>query len=70
MLQDLSDCVAVGCCGGSEDGVLPVSQAEKALERLPQRNLVVLPGCGHAPQLDCPKAFLAALEQFLGDRQL
>jgi pimeloyl-ACP methyl ester carboxylesterase len=27
-------------------------------------------GCGHAPQLDCPKAFLAALEQFLGDRRL
>jgi len=54
---------------GREDRVLPVFQAEKALERLPQGKLVVLPGCGHAPQLDCPKAFLAALEQFLGDSQ-
>jgi abhydrolase domain-containing protein 6 len=50
---------------GGEDQVLPVSQAEKALPLLQKGKLVVLPGCGHAPQLDCPGAFIAALEQFL-----
>lgn len=52
---------------GGEDKVLPVSQAEKALERLSQGKLVVLPGCGHAPQLDCPEAFLTALGAFLSN---
>jgi pimeloyl-ACP methyl ester carboxylesterase len=54
---------------GGEDRVVPLCQAEAALERLPQGRLVVLPGCGHAPQLDCPEAFRRALEQFLDNVQ-
>ncbi|OFV79742.1 MAG: hypothetical protein A2W26_03350 [Acidobacteria bacterium RBG_16_64_8] len=50
---------------GDRDIVFPVEQARQALERLPQGELEVLPGGGHALQIDCPDEFVAALERFL-----
>lgn len=50
---------------GERDVVLPVSQAQQALPKLPKGELRTLPGCGHAPQLDCPDAFVSAVEEFL-----
>jgi pimeloyl-ACP methyl ester carboxylesterase len=45
--------------------VLPVEQAEQALARLQRGELKVIPGCGHAPQLECPEEFLRAITPFL-----
>lgn len=60
---------AIGCptllLWGSDDRVIPVELARQALPQLPRGELVLLPGCGHAPQLDCPEAFVRALEAFL-----
>lgn len=44
--------------------------AFRTVEPLPQGKLVVLQGCERTPQIDRSKAFLAALEQPLGERQL
>lgn len=62
-LQDIS-CPTL-LIWGEQDRVLPVQQAHKALNMLPNGQLKVLPGCGHAPQLECPEVFLAALQAFL-----
>lgn len=50
---------------GGADPIFPVDEARRALERLPRGELIVLDGCGHAPQLDCPEAFVQAIEAFL-----
>ncbi len=50
---------------GDRDIVFPVELARQALERLPQGKLEILPGGGHALQIDCPVEFVAALEEFL-----
>jgi 2-hydroxy-6-oxonona-2,4-dienedioate hydrolase len=50
---------------GEGDMVLPVAQAEAALARLPFGELKRIPGCGHAPQMECPAGFLKATEMFL-----
>lgn len=50
---------------GESDLVLPVEQAKLALTKLPNAELKTIPGCGHAPQMDCPHLFLEALQEFL-----
>lgn len=50
---------------GDKDNVIPVEVARQALPRLAQAELVVLPGGGHALQLDVPEAFVRAVEEFL-----
>jgi len=50
---------------GESDLVLPVSQAELALTKLPAGELKTIPGCGHAPQMECPGGFLEATRDFL-----
>jgi pimeloyl-ACP methyl ester carboxylesterase len=50
---------------GDRDIVFPVELARQALQRLPQGKLEILPGGGHALQIDCPNEFVAALEKFL-----
>jgi 2-hydroxy-6-oxonona-2,4-dienedioate hydrolase len=52
---------------GDGDMVLPVVQAEQALTRLRFGELKRLPGCGHAPQMECPAGFLAATASFLSN---
>ncbi|MGB8012008.1 MAG: alpha/beta hydrolase [Terriglobales bacterium] len=50
---------------GEQDIVLPLSLAKLALPRLRQGEIAVIPGCGHAPQLECPQQFMASLTPFL-----
>lgn len=50
---------------GEMDPVLPLSLAQQALTNLQNGELKIVPGCGHAPQLECPKEFLGSLLPFL-----
>jgi len=50
---------------GEQDAVVPIEEARAALERLRDGRLVVLPRCGHAPQLDCPARFVSTLDEFM-----
>ncbi len=50
---------------GEKDYVVPVALAWDAVNRFPRAQLTVLANCGHMPQIDCPEAFLRALERFL-----
>jgi 2-hydroxy-6-oxonona-2,4-dienedioate hydrolase len=50
---------------GENDQVLPVAQAELALTQLRSGQLKIIPGCGHAPQLECPTEFLRSIQPFL-----
>ena len=50
---------------GKRDRVFPYSQAQKALSRLRQGFLELIPDCGHLPQLEQPDRFAAILGQFL-----
>ena len=49
---------------GQQDAVIPQHHARDALAQLKYGTLVVLPGCGHAAQIDDPGAFVAAIEEF------
>ncbi|QFQ29133.2 alpha/beta fold hydrolase [Janibacter melonis] len=44
---------------GERDRLLLPAQAQTARERLPHAEHVLLPGCGHCPQVDDPDAVLA-----------
>jgi pimeloyl-ACP methyl ester carboxylesterase len=50
---------------GERDRVFPRSQAKRAVVRLREGSLALIPGCGHMPHVECPDRFLAALEGFL-----
>lgn len=49
---------------GDADVVFPPELAHQALAILQAGKLVLLPGCGHVPQLDDPGAFAAAVREF------
>ncbi|HZC84090.1 MAG TPA: alpha/beta fold hydrolase [Rubrobacter sp.] len=53
---------------GARDRVFPQSQAKEAVAQLPEGSLTLVPECGHMPHVECPDFFLAALEDFLGER--
>jgi pimeloyl-ACP methyl ester carboxylesterase len=55
---------------GARDRVFPESQARVAAARLQEGSLAVVPDCGHMPHVECPDRFLAALDDFLGRREL
>lgn len=50
---------------GRQDSVLPVRQAARFGQLLPDARVSVLEGCGHALMLDCPERVNAAMEEFL-----
>jgi 2-hydroxy-6-oxonona-2,4-dienedioate hydrolase len=50
---------------GDRDVVFPMPLAERALGLLPNGELVILEGAGHAPQLENPEEFVAALQRFV-----
>ncbi len=50
---------------GERDRVVSARQAQNALKRLPQGQLVIIPDCGHVPQLECPDQFVDVLNRFL-----
>ena len=53
---------------GVRDRVFPQSQAKEAVAQLPEGSLSLVPECGHMPHVEYPDSFLAALEDFLGER--
>jgi pimeloyl-ACP methyl ester carboxylesterase len=50
---------------GEADKLLPREQGERLAREMPQAELIPLPGVGHAPQLDAPRAVLEHLLPFL-----
>jgi pimeloyl-ACP methyl ester carboxylesterase len=50
---------------GERDRVVPLAQARDAVGRLRRGRLVVIPDCGHLPQIERPELFLEALGSFL-----
>jgi pimeloyl-ACP methyl ester carboxylesterase len=50
---------------GARDRVFPRSQAKRAVARLREGSLALIPNCGHMPHVECPDRFLAVLDGFL-----
>ncbi|SEO05545.1 alpha/beta fold hydrolase [Mucilaginibacter sp. OK283] len=50
---------------GEEDSITPPAVARQFRENLPDAALVMLPECGHAPMMEKPAAFNAALQEFI-----
>jgi pimeloyl-ACP methyl ester carboxylesterase len=50
---------------GKEDRITPPEIAERFHARIPGSHLVYLPNCGHAPMLERPDAFDAAVSEWL-----
>lgn len=50
---------------GDKDVVFPASQAEAALQRLPNARLILVPDAGHVPQLENPTCFVNIIESFV-----
>jgi pimeloyl-ACP methyl ester carboxylesterase len=53
---------------GGNDAVVPVIHARRAMSRLANAELVVIPQCGHLPHVERPTEFLAAVGSFLARR--
>lgn len=50
---------------GDKDKLVKVEDTRRVAETLPRATLAVLPDCGHAPQEECPRAFMAAVSDWL-----
>jgi pimeloyl-ACP methyl ester carboxylesterase len=50
---------------GRADRITPPGVAERFRLLMPDADLVLLPACGHAPMLEQPEAFAAAIEEWL-----
>lgn len=50
---------------GERDRVFPYSQGQKAVSRLRQGSLELVPDCGHLPHVERPDRFAAILSRFL-----
>jgi pimeloyl-ACP methyl ester carboxylesterase len=55
---------------GAEDRLFPPAYAEAFRGLIPGANVVVLPQCGHLPQVEQGDAFAEALESFLGAKRI
>jgi pyruvate dehydrogenase E2 component (dihydrolipoamide acetyltransferase) len=51
---------------GEHDRVVPAAHAEAARATRADAEVAVVPGAGHAPQVEAPEAFTAVLLEFLG----
>jgi pimeloyl-ACP methyl ester carboxylesterase len=49
---------------GERDGLFKLQTGRAMAAALPQARLEVLPGCGHAVHLECPRALVGALQRF------
>ena len=52
---------------GASDGLVPLDYARALQHTLPDARLTVLAGCGHAPQLERPRALVDALTRILAE---
>ena len=52
---------------GGCDYVLPASQAQAAVDRLPHGRLALLADCGHLPHVECPDRFATVLSEWLAE---
>jgi 4,5:9,10-diseco-3-hydroxy-5,9,17-trioxoandrosta-1(10),2-diene-4-oate hydrolase len=52
---------------GERDRVMPVEQSQAASERIRQGRTVILPDCGHIPQIEHPDRVVALVTEFLDD---
>jgi pimeloyl-ACP methyl ester carboxylesterase len=50
---------------GDDDRIVPTADSVRLAGELPNAELVVIPGCGHIPQEECPQAVLDAIQTFL-----
>lgn len=50
---------------GSEDSVIPIVRARKIAGKLPNANLVVMPGAAHPAYLSAPEVFNSHLEHWI-----
>jgi pimeloyl-ACP methyl ester carboxylesterase len=50
---------------GSDDGLLPVAHAYESRDRIPNAELCIFERSNHAPMMEEPKAFNAAMRSFL-----
>jgi len=57
--------VPVDLLWGESDRLVPLHYAQRMQAQLPAVRLTTVPRCGHAPQMECPVAFSAALEKIL-----
>lgn len=55
---------------GADDRIVPPELSERLATDLPDAELVVLPGCGHVPQEECPDALQEVLRRWLTERGL
>jgi pimeloyl-ACP methyl ester carboxylesterase len=49
---------------GEKDGLFKVEVARAMAAALPQVHLEVIPGCGHAVHIECPRRLVEAIERF------
>ncbi|MFQ4141033.1 alpha/beta hydrolase [Chlorogloeopsis sp. ULAP02] len=50
---------------GDRDQILPKEQADNGVKRLQKGQLILIPDCGHLPQIEHPELFTSALLEFL-----
>ncbi len=50
---------------GESDRLMPLTYARRLAASMPSARLTTIPRCGHVPHLECPAAFLAALDEAL-----
>lgn len=55
---------------GAEDTFVPAADSERLAAEAPDSEFVVIDECGHVPQEECPRQFLAAVEAFFAERGL
>jgi pimeloyl-ACP methyl ester carboxylesterase len=64
---------SIGCpvllLWGEHDAMAPLRCAQDMQDRLPDSKLVVVPGAGHSPMIECPNRFNEALLAFTAARQ-
>jgi pimeloyl-ACP methyl ester carboxylesterase len=51
---------------GDTDRIFPKEHALAYERSIPNAKLVIVPDCGHVPQIEQPEAFVAALDSFIG----
>ena len=52
---------------GANDEFIPVDDGYDFQKKIPQAKLIVVPECGHAPEIEKPDAYLEGVRAFLGE---